>query len=92
MLTIGAVKVSAANVDELEENDYAKRQIWTITGEKVDFSVYLDFRTAPRGLGRFLDKVYNRKRIQSSPGNLISAEFESQWHENQSARACMHDL
>jgi transposase InsO family protein len=47
--------------------------------EEVDLSEYEDFSEALRGLGRFLDDVYNRKRIHSSLGYLTPAEFEQQW-------------
>jgi hypothetical protein len=37
--------------------------------------------------GRFLDDVYNRKRIHSSPGYLTPAAFEQQWLRGQKATA-----
>jgi transposase InsO family protein len=45
----------------------------------LPLSEYEDFGEALRGLGRFLDDVYNRKRIHSSLGYLTPAEFEQQW-------------
>ena len=39
---------------------------------------YEDFADARRQLGRFLDDVYNTKRIHSSLGYLTLAEFEQQ--------------
>jgi hypothetical protein len=51
----------------------------TIKEEEVDLSGYEDFSDAMSGLGRFLDDVYNRKRIHSSLGYLTPSEFEQQW-------------
>ena len=51
----------------------------TIKEEEVDLSDYEEFIEALRGLGRFLDEVYNRKRIHSSLGYLTPSEFEQQW-------------
>jgi putative transposase len=87
MLTGREVKISMASVGEPEENGYAERLMRTIKEEEVDLSEYEDFGDARRGLGRFLDDVYNRKRIHSSLGYLTPAEFEDQYREKHSAKA-----
>ena len=51
----------------------------TIKEEEIDLSEYEDFADALRQLGRFLDDVYNIKRIHSSLGYLTPSEFEQQW-------------
>jgi putative transposase len=76
MLTAAGAAVSMASVGEPEENGYAERLMRTIKEEEVDLSEYEDFGDALRGLGRFLDEVYNRKRIHSSLGYLTPAEFD----------------
>lgn len=81
------VKISMASAGEPEENGYAERLMRTIKEEEVDLSEYEDFGDALRGLGRFIDDVYNRKRIHSSLGYLTPAEVESQWREKHSASA-----
>ncbi len=82
-----AIKISMANVGEPEENGYAERLMRTIKEEEVDLTEFEDFGAAQRGLGRFLDDVYNRKRIHSSLGYFTPAEFESQWRAKQSVGA-----
>ena len=81
------VKISMARVGEPKENGYAERLMRTIKEEEVDLSEYEDFTDALRSLGRFLDDVYNRKRIHSSLGYLTPAEFEDQWNERHFASA-----
>jgi transposase InsO family protein len=83
LLRAREVKISMASVGEPEENGYAERLMRTIKEEEVDLSEYEDFSDALRGLGRFLDDVYNRKRIHSSLGYLTPSEFEQQWISTQ---------
>ena len=54
--------------------------------EEVDLSEYEDFADARRQLGRFLDAVYNRKRIHSSLGYLTPEEFEQRWRAGQAGQ------
>ena len=81
---VGA-QVSMAAVGEPRENGFAERLMRTIKEEEVDLSEYLDYADALRQLGRFLDAVYNHKRIHSALGYLTPAEFEQQWRGRQPA-------
>ncbi len=83
MLKGREVKISMASVGEPEENGYAERLMRTIKEEEVDLSGYEDFADAMSGLGRFLEEVYNHKRIHSSLGYLTPTEFEQQWINTQ---------
>ncbi len=78
-LTGVGTSISMAAVGEPRENGYAERLMRTIKEEEVDLTEYEDFADALRQLGRFLDEVYNRKRIHSSLGYLTPSEFEQQW-------------
>jgi putative transposase len=71
--------ISMAAVGEPRENGYAERLMRTIKEEEVQLTEYHDYADARRQLGRFLDRVYNRKRIHSALGYLTPAEFEQQW-------------
>jgi putative transposase len=84
LLQVGA-EVSMAAVGEPRENGYAERLMRTIKEEAVELSEYQDFADASGQLGRFLDDVYNRKRIHSSLGYLTPEEFERQWLADQVA-------
>lgn len=72
-------QLSMAAVGEPRENGYAERLMRTIKEEEVALADYQDYADARRQLGRFLDAVYNVKRIHSALGYLTPAEFEQQW-------------
>jgi transposase InsO family protein len=73
------IQISMAAVGEAEENGYAERLMRTIKEEEVDLSEYRDFADAYYQIGRFIEDVYNHKRIHSSLGYLTPAEFEAAW-------------
>jgi putative transposase len=75
------VSLSMAAVGEAQENGFAERLIRTIKEEEVYLSDYEDFADARRNIGRFLDDVYNIKRIHSSLGYLTPKEFEEEWRQ-----------
>ena len=79
------VRISMAAVGEPRENGYAERLMRTIKEEEVALTEYLDFADALRQLGRFLDDVYNHKRIHSALGYLTPEEYEQQWRQEQCA-------
>lgn len=73
------IEISMAAVGHAEENGFAERVIRTIKEEEVDLNEYPDLSSAKLHLRRFIDDVYQTKRIHSSLGYLTPAEFESQW-------------
>lgn len=75
------VALSMATIGEARENGFAERLIRTIKEEEVYLSDYQDFADALRQIARFLDDVYNVKRIHSALGYLTPREFEQHWRE-----------
>ena len=73
------VQISMAAQGKAEENGYAERLMRTIKEEEVDLSEYNDFTDVYRQIGRFLEDVYNTKRIHSALGYLTPVEFEAAW-------------
>jgi transposase InsO family protein len=76
------VELSMAAIGEPRENGYAERVMRTIKEEEVDLSEYRDLDDARAQIGRFLDDVYNAKRIHSALGYLTPTEFEEQWRSS----------
>ena len=82
------VAISMAAVGKPEENGFAERLMRTIREEEIDLSEYRDFADAYGQLGRFLDDVYDRKRIHSSLRYLTPREFEQQLLRGGKPRPC----
>lgn len=76
---VGA-QISMAEQGEPRQNGYAERLMRTIKEEEVALTEYHDFADAYAQLGRFLDDVYQQKRIHSALGYLTPAEFETAYH------------
>ena len=70
--------ISMAAVGCPEENGYAERLMRTIKEEHVSLTEYTDFEDARDQIGRFLEDVYQHKRIHSALAYLTPAEFEVQ--------------
>jgi putative transposase len=75
--------ISMAAVGEPRENGYAERLMRTIQEEEVALNEYIDFHDAYARIERFLDHVYQHKRIHSALGYLTPTEFEAQWRRQQ---------
>ena len=48
----------------------------TVKEEEVDLEEYGSFREAKQAVGRFIEEVYNRKRLHSALGYRPPSEFE----------------
>jgi putative transposase len=70
-------RISMAAIGQPTENPYAERVIRTIKEEEVYLSDYLDLADARDQIGRFIDDVYQTKRIHSALDYLPPAEFEA---------------
>jgi transposase InsO family protein len=77
------IQVSMAAKGQPTDNPYAERVIRTIKEEEVYLNEYQDLADARLHLGRFIDDVYQTKRIHSALGYLTPSEFEVQLYANQ---------
>jgi len=73
------IQISMAEIGKPEDNGYAERFMRTLKEEEVDLSDYLNFADAQQQIGRFIEDVYNQKRIHSALGYLTPTEFEAVW-------------
>jgi transposase InsO family protein len=74
-----AAQVSMAAVGNPYENAKAERFFRTLKHEEVYLNQYDSFAEAETNIGRFIDDVYNAKRLHSSLGYLPPAEFEARY-------------
>jgi len=87
LLNAHGIQISMAAVGKAEENGYAERFMRTIKEEEVDLSDYRNLTDARSQIGKFIEDVYNHKRIHSSLGYLTPAEFEAAWLSTRAAEA-----
>ena len=87
LLKLHNIQISMAAVGRAEENGYAERFMRTIKEEEVYLSEYFDFADALQQIRRFIEDVYNTKRIHSSLGYLTPTEFERAWWQSQLTEA-----
>ncbi len=73
------VQISMAEVGEATQNAHAERLMRTIKEEEVNLSEYRDYHDARKRIGKFLDEVYQHKRIHSALGYLTPAEYENKY-------------
>jgi transposase InsO family protein len=71
------VTISMAAVGRPTDNAIAERFRRTLKEEEVYLHDYRDIADARASIGRFLDEVYQTKRIHSALGYLTPAEFEA---------------
>lgn len=75
---IGA-QISMAAIGNPYQNALAESFFATLKREEVALHDYRSFADAEANLERFLDEVYNHKRLHSSLGYRPPSEFEERW-------------
>ena len=71
------VLISMAAVGNPYENAKAESFFRTLKMEEIYLKDYRDFEEAKGNIGRFIEEVYNQKRLHSSLGYLPPVEFEA---------------
>jgi putative transposase len=73
------IQISMSRKGNPWDNAACESFIKTLKYEEVYRSEYRDLEDARTSIGRFLEKVYNQKRLHSALGYLPPVEFEAQW-------------
>jgi putative transposase len=79
LLQAAGVQISMSAPGRPTDNPYAERVMRTIKEEEVRLNEYDNLTHARECIGRFIDDVYQTKRVHSALGYLTPAEFEAQW-------------
>jgi putative transposase len=75
-LEAAGAQVSMSAKGTPRENAQAESFFRTLKHEEVNLSDYEDYDEAKQALGRFIERVYNEKRLHSSLGYRPPSEFE----------------
>ena len=72
-------RISMAAVGNPYENAKAESFFRTLKMEEVYLKDYRNFEEAEENIGKFIEEVYNKKRLHSSLGYLPPVEFEADY-------------
>jgi len=75
-LDAAGARISMSAKGTPRENAQAESFFRTLKHEEVNLTEYEDYAEARQALGRFIDRVYNEKRLHSSLGYRPPSEFE----------------
>jgi len=78
MLDEHDIRISMSRKGNPYDNAQCERFMKTLKYDEVYLNEYEDLADARRRIGRFLDEVYNCRRLHSAIGYLPPAEFEEQ--------------
>lgn len=87
LLTKHSIQISMSRKGNPYDNAQAESFMKTLKYEEVYRSEYRDEREVRIGIKRFLEKVYNEKRLHSALGYLPPAEFERDLSKRKVAEA-----
>lgn len=87
LLTQHGIQISMSRKGNPYDNAQAESFMKTLKYEEVYRSEYRDEREVRTGIKRFLEKVYNEKRLHSALGYLPPAEFERDLSKRKVAEA-----
>jgi len=87
LLTQHNIQISMSRRGNPYDNAQAESFMKTLKYEEVYRSDYRDEQEVRRGIKRFLEKVYNEKRLHSALGYLPPAEFERNLSKSKVAEA-----
>ena len=78
LLSEHSILISMSRRGNPYDNAQAESFMKTLKYEEVYRTEYLDFADAHRQIGKFIESIYNKKRLHSALGYLPPAEFEQQ--------------